>query len=173
MRFWRQIIEISWTKIIEISWTKIIEISTQNHRDFNPKIIEILTLKSLRFWPQNLPKCSKIQPEIFEISNRNVCYLDETDICPPPRLQIKYTENFKWNMVTISNICVILFLFSLEKFSSRQKKKNESLTWFGNRHKESQNTQKISFYFLLICMCVCVGGEGLKKQRNNRKKIFE
>ena len=90
---------------------KIIEILTQNRRDFNPKIIEILTLKS---W---------FQPEFFKISTRNVRCLDKPEICPPPRprLQIKDTEYFISNMVTILNICVIFF-FSLEKNSSTQKK---------------------------------------------------
>ena len=134
---------------------KIIEILTQNRRDFNTKIIEILTLKS---W---------FQPDFFKISTRNVRCLDKPEIPPPPRLQIKDTEYFISNMVTILNICVIsFFLFSLEKISSAQKK-NESHGFFlldseiGIQNHKLQRKFIFTFYSI-VCVCVCVwaGGGG-------------
>ena len=68
-------------------------------------------------------------------------------------------------MVTIFNICGF---FSLEKVSSWQKKKNESLTCVGKRHKITLE-RKYIYFFIQLCVCVVGGGEGLKKT----KKIIE
>ena len=67
-------------------------------------------------------------------------------------------------MVTIFNICVFFFFGKSFKLA---KKKNESLTCVGNRHKITLE-RKYIYFFIQLCVCVVGGGGGGVKKK---KKI--